>query len=96
MPCPRGVNIPGCFSAYNMLYTMGLIPGMSQYITSTALTSQKYGSPTLCVSCGKCEGHCPQKLPVMQNLRMVRRKMEPWILGAGCAVWRRISGSKQA
>jgi len=87
MPCPRGVNIPGCFSAYNTMFSMGYVTGMQQFITSTGLTSERSGSPCLCVHCGKCEKHCPQHLPIIQHLAQVRRRMEPfWIQFIGiCA-----------
>jgi len=80
MPCPRGINIPGCFSAYNARYSMGYIQGMKQFVTSTGLVSQRSGSPRLCTRCGICESHCPQRLPIMNNLARVRRHMEPFWL----------------
>jgi predicted aldo/keto reductase-like oxidoreductase len=78
LPCPRGVNIPGCFSACNISYVMGRVVGWQQYMTSAAFTSRKHGGPSLCVACGRCEQRCPQKLPVVQSLRDVRRRMEPF------------------
>jgi predicted aldo/keto reductase-like oxidoreductase len=86
MPCPRGVNIPACFSSYNTSFSIGYVAGMQQFITSTALTSERSSSPSLCVKCGKCESHCPQHLPIIKNLEMTRRRMEPlWIriIGVG-------------
>jgi len=80
MPCPLGVNIPGCFSAYNAIYSMDYYAGMHQFVTSTGLTSERSGSPSLCVNCGKCESHCPQNLPIMKHLGEVRRRLEPWWL----------------
>ena len=87
MPCPRGVNIPGSFTAYNASYSMGYVAGMHQFITSIGLTSEKGSAPSQCVNCGKCETHCPQHIPIMKELGNVRRKMEPfWIRFAGaCA-----------
>jgi len=78
MPCPRGVNIPGCFAAYNALYSLGYVAGMQQFVTSTGLTSERSGSPSQCVKCGKCETHCPQNLPIMKLLGQVERRMEPF------------------
>ena len=80
MPCPRGVNIPGCFTAYNTIYSMDYVEGMKQFITSTGLTSERSGSPSQCVQCGKCESHCPQNLPIVKHLGEVQRRMEPWWL----------------
>jgi predicted aldo/keto reductase-like oxidoreductase len=78
MPCPAGVNIPGSFSAYNVMYSMGYVEGMKQFITSTGFTSEKSGSPSLCVKCGKCESHCPQNISIMNELVNVKKRMEPW------------------
>jgi predicted aldo/keto reductase-like oxidoreductase len=77
MPCPRGVNIPGCFSAYNASFSMGYVAGMQQFVTSTGVTSEQNSSPGLCVKCGKCEQHCPQHLPIIKDLATVRKRMEP-------------------
>ena len=80
MPCPRGVNIPACFSAYNASYSIGYRTGLQQFITSTALTSERSGSPSQCVKCGKCETHCPQNLPIIKHLGQVERRLEPFLL----------------
>ncbi|MDR0290923.1 MAG: aldo/keto reductase [Treponema sp.] len=80
MPCPKGVNIPGSFSAYNAIYSMGYVAGMHQFVTSTGLTSERSGSPSQCGQCGKCETHCPQNLPIMKHLGQVARRMEPFWL----------------
>jgi predicted aldo/keto reductase-like oxidoreductase len=86
MPCPRGVNIPGCFAAYNTSYTIGYVTGMQQFITSTAFTSERRSGPGLCVKCGKCESRCPQHLEIIKSLALVRRRMEPfWVRGIGAA-----------
>jgi predicted aldo/keto reductase-like oxidoreductase len=86
MPCPRGVNIPGCFAAYNTSCAIGYVAGMQQFITSSALTSERSSSPSLCVACGVCESRCPQHLKIIKSLAQVRRKMEPfWLRGIGAA-----------
>ncbi|MDR0599846.1 MAG: aldo/keto reductase [Treponema sp.] len=77
MPCPREVNIPGCFAAYNTSYAIGWITGMQQYMTSAAFTSARSFGPGNCAACGACEGHCPQKIPIAAALRAVRKRMEP-------------------
>jgi predicted aldo/keto reductase-like oxidoreductase len=92
MPCPQNVNIPGCFSSYNTSFSMGFITGMQQFTTSTAATSYQRSSPSLCVKCGACEKHCPQHLPIIQNLEMVRKKMEPLWFRAVIAIVRAVLG----
>jgi predicted aldo/keto reductase-like oxidoreductase len=76
MPCPKGINIPGCFSAYNTSFGQNFVTGMQQYLTSTAAVSKKPYSPRLCVECGKCESHCPQHLPIRKSLKQVAARME--------------------
>jgi len=84
MPCPRGVNIPGCFSTYNTSYAIGYVEGMKQFVSSTGLTTERSASPSLCVKCGKCETHCPQHIEIIKSLGQVRRRMEPlWLKGVG-------------
>jgi predicted aldo/keto reductase-like oxidoreductase len=78
MPCPAGVNIPGSFSAYNAVYSMGYVNGFKQFIQSTGFFSEKGSSPSLCIKCGKCETHCPQNISIMKELVKARKKMEPW------------------
>jgi len=95
MPCPKGVNIPGCFTAYNTMYSLGYALGMHQFITSTGLFSEKGGEPSHCIKCGKCESHCPQHIEIMKQLSIVRRKMEPWPLRFGGACGRFFLGKKR-
>ncbi|MDR0411858.1 MAG: aldo/keto reductase [Treponema sp.] len=89
MPCPKGVNIPGCFAAYNAVFAMGFVQGMQQFVTSTTPTSPKRASPGQCVKCGACERHCPQHLPIIKDLQIVRRKMEPGWFRLGIAIARK-------
>jgi len=88
LPCPKGINIPACFSAYNSSYAQGLLTGFQQYMTSTAaLTSKNPSSVRLCNQCGKCEKLCPQYLPIRKDLKKVARRFESpplrliWSLG---------------
>jgi predicted aldo/keto reductase-like oxidoreductase len=77
MPCPRHVNIPACFAAYNTSYSMGFFQGMQQYTTSAAVISANPGGASRCAGCGRCESHCPQGIPIIRSLRQVRRRLEP-------------------
>ncbi|MDR3312173.1 MAG: aldo/keto reductase [Spirochaetaceae bacterium] len=82
MPCPRHVNIPGCFAAYNASFSIGFVEGMKQYVTGTAATSANSSRATHCTACGACETHCPQHLPIRRHLKEVRGRMEPFWFGA--------------
>jgi predicted aldo/keto reductase-like oxidoreductase len=96
MPCKRGVNIPGSFAAYNTSFSMGYKSGMQQYSTSTSIFSDRPASPRLCVRCGACEQHCPQHLPIMDNLRMVQKRMEPVWFRFVISVARKLLGKSNA
>jgi len=81
MPCPHNVNIPACFAAYNMSHVVGYLSGMQSYVTSTgSLDPQKKYAASNCQECGICETKCPQRIPIMQSLKVVRKKMEPFWL----------------
>jgi predicted aldo/keto reductase-like oxidoreductase len=89
MPCPRGINIPGCFAAYNTSYAQGFVTGMQQYVTTTAAVGKNPRRPRLCVGCGKCESHCPQHIPIRGGLKKVTGRFEAPPLRLGLAVARR-------
>ena len=75
MPCPKGVDIPGTFRCYNAMYSEGKASGRRDYLQCTAMR-QAPSSASQCVGCGKCEGHCPQQLPVRQLLREAAGELE--------------------
>ena len=75
MPCPKGVDIPGIFSAYNKCYTNNLFTGMKEYLMCTTMRKDATG-PSNCVKCGKCEMHCPQGIKVREELQKARKKLE--------------------
>jgi predicted aldo/keto reductase-like oxidoreductase len=90
MPCPKGINIPGCFAAYNTSFAHSFTTGMHQFLMSTALMSKKPYSPRLCIECGKCESHCPQHLPIRKTLKQVSGRMEPLPIRVALSIARRI------
>ncbi|MBS6559785.1 MAG: aldo/keto reductase [Clostridiales bacterium] len=75
MPCPKGVDIPGAFRCYNVRYTDGLVKAEKEYIMCTTMRSKK-SNASLCVSCGKCEKHCPQEIAIRKELKNVKRTLE--------------------
>jgi predicted aldo/keto reductase-like oxidoreductase len=89
MPCPKGINIPGCFAAYNTSFAQNFTTGIQQFLTSTAAMSKKPSGPRCCIECGKCESHCPQHLPIRTALKQVARRMEPLPIRLGLAIVRR-------
>ena len=74
-PCPKGVDIPTCFAAYNGSYADGLIAGMREYMMCTTLRKVR-SNAGLCVKCGRCEQHCPQHIPIRAELDNVKKRLE--------------------
>jgi predicted aldo/keto reductase-like oxidoreductase len=95
MPCPRHVNIPGCFAAYNASFSMGMIAGMHQYTTSIGVTSEYMSAPGLCVQCGACEKKCPQRIPIRPSLEAARKRMEPFWYRWGVSIMRTVLGKNR-
>jgi predicted aldo/keto reductase-like oxidoreductase len=81
MPCPSEVNIPGCFTAYNTSYAIGWGMGLKQYMMGTGIVSSKNYSPAKCTTCGKCETRCPQHIPIIKNLQLVKKRFEFFPVG---------------
>ena len=75
MPCPKKVDIPGTFSAYNKLHTDGKIVGLREYVMCTLLRKDST-SASNCVNCGKCEQHCPQNIEIRNELKNAKRELE--------------------
>ncbi len=75
MPCPRKVDIPGTFSAYNKYYTDSKFVALKEYLMCTALRKDSTSAAN-CIECGKCEQHCPQKIEIRKELKKARKKLE--------------------
>ncbi|HVP96104.1 aldo/keto reductase [Methanoregula sp.] len=77
MPCPAGVDIPGCFALYNAhhLFPKDKSPRF-QYIGHHGGLLNKPSNAGLCRACGKCEKACPQHLPIPRLLKEVKGDME--------------------
>lgn len=76
MPCPFGVNIPGCFSVYNDKYLLGKKGSRITYYQILGMGAKNPGFASLCTECGKCERHCPQNIEIRKDLKKVRKEME--------------------
>ncbi len=75
MPCPKKVDIPGTFSAYNKRYSDGWFTSLREYVMCTVLRKDST-SATNCVGCGKCEQHCPQNIHIRQELKNAKKVLE--------------------
>ena len=77
MPCPRGINIPGCFSAYNASFAYGWFAGVWQYFTASAVRTAEPKLASRCVRCGKCARACPQHIAIPDRLEEACHRFQP-------------------
>lgn len=76
MPCPAGVDIPGCFAAYNDKYLLNDKGARWKYIQTLGGLAVKPANASQCKECGKCESHCPQNIAIRTQLKVVTKEME--------------------
>ena len=75
MPCPKGVDIPGAFASYNRMASEGKFAGLKEHFMCSAARKDSTAA-SLCIGCGKCESHCPQGIPIRQELKNVKKDLE--------------------
>ena len=75
MPCPKGVDIPGTFAAYNRYHAESKFSGFREHLMCTALRKNS-AAASQCIGCGKCEQHCPQRIPIREMLQAARKDLE--------------------
>ena len=88
MPCPKGVDIPGTFNAYNLRYQEGWFQAIREYFMCTTFRKNS-AAASQCIGCGKCEKHCPQNLPIREHLKAAKKKLEgpAYKVASKCAKW---------
>ena len=75
MPCPRGVDIPGTFAAWNRYHAESKFSGFREYLMCTALRKNSAAASN-CIGCGKCEQHCPQGISIREMLKEAGKDLE--------------------
>ena len=65
--CPQNINIPRMFELYNESKRYGV----TSYKWHFDMELKNSGNPAECVGCGNCEGHCPQKISIIEQLKTV-------------------------
>ena len=73
MPCPAGVDIPGCFSAWNTYY-MYENYNVVKWKWETEMGEKAQAKN--CIKCGKCEKACPQHLSIREDLEKVQAALD--------------------
>ena len=90
MPCPKGVDIPGNFHYWNLMYLEGKkLQARFEFARNMGLRKEA-GFASQCVGCGKCEAHCPQHLPIREKLKEADRELRPLPFRAGISIARKV------
>ena len=76
MPCPKGVDIPGNFYYYNLMYMEKKNPARFEFAQNMGLRKEP-GFASQCIGCGKCEQHCPQNINIREKLKEADRALRP-------------------
>ena len=76
MPCPAGVDIPGNFYYYNLMYLEKKNAARIEFVRNMGL-QKKPGFASQCIGCGKCETQCPQKIEIRRELKKADRHLRP-------------------
>ena len=74
--CPMDIAIPEYFALYNTLKQFGQEQQWINTITYYRNLSNTHGKASECLQCGQCETHCPQQLPIIENLELVAQAFE--------------------
>ena len=92
MPCPQGVDIPGIFHYWNLMYIEGKkFDARFEFARNIGLRHEP-GFASQCVGCGACEQHCPQHLPITQLLKQADKELRPLPYRAGLSIARKFLG----
>jgi predicted aldo/keto reductase-like oxidoreductase len=78
-PCPQDINIPHIFEIMNAHRVYGLTghaKGMYKGVIN-GTNWVKSADASKCVECGACESKCPQKLPIIQQLKETHAALAP-------------------
>lgn len=74
-PCPKGVDIPGTFAAYNRWHGEEKSGAFMDYLKCTTLRKNATAASN-CIGCGKCEAHCPQGIAIRKELKEAQKVLE--------------------
>lgn len=89
MPCPKGVDIPGNFYYYNLMYMEKKGPSRFEFAQNMGMRREP-GFASQCIGCGKCEKHCPQHINIREKLKEADRELRPLPYKVGINMARKI------
>ena len=91
MPCPQGVDIPGNFHYYNLMYMEDEKKSAVRFEFARGMGVRKNPAfASQCIGCGKCEKHCPQHLPIREKLKEADKDLRPGLYKIGINIARKI------
>lgn len=90
MPCPKGVDIPGIFYYYNLMYIEGKKNSARFEFARNVGIRKKPSFAAQCIGCGKCEQHCPQHIKIRDKLKEADKNLRPLPFKAGINIARKI------
>ena len=91
MPCPQGVDIPGNFHYYNLMYMEDEKKSAVRFEFARGMGVRKNPAfASQCIGCGKCEKHCPQHLPIREKLKEADKVLRPGLYKIGINIARKI------
>lgn len=86
MPCPYGINIPAIFVHYNKCIKEGNLVRNEQdnaykrarraFLVGYDRSVPKLRQAQMCIGCGQCEDHCPQRIRIPQELAKIDEFVE--------------------
>ena len=89
MPCPFGVDIPGNFHYWNLMYTEGKKHSARLEFARNVGLQAKPGFASQCTRCGRCEEHCPQHIEIRDMLVQADKALRPLPYKAGMQIARK-------
>lgn len=77
-PCPQEVRIADIFAHLIVHQVYGARQKARDGYAFMARSNQKTGKKLAegCIECGKCEAKCPQKIPIIEQLKRTRKLLE--------------------
>ena len=89
MPCPKGVDIPGNFFHYNLMYMEKKSSARFEFARNMGMSGEP-GFASQCVGCGKCEQHCPQHINIREKLKEADKELRPPLYKVGISIARKV------
>lgn len=81
MPCPYGIDIPAIFVHYNKVIKDGMMPNRREhpeyaklrkaYLVGYDRSVPRLRQADLCIGCGECVSHCPQRIKIPKELHRI-------------------------